>query len=1598
MLRFNTFRAKRYLRSKFVEGKYLLASEATDLELEILDVLRKTVQNTLGDAVAVEDAWKVSRLSPTQLLIQPGEAWVKGLPFSFREGKDQLVSGAILSLGTVPVGVTITDDASGAGKIITFNDGATTPTNNYRISVVATEELITDVDDPFLKNVNLTETTAQKIRLNFKLNIVPVSLQSTSSLPYRDESGTAGSPTNFPNVGGSASPNLQNEVVVTPTAAGNGELISLTVITGSEGIDGRDLQLVVRNNPGLGGGNPFPQSPVGQAAFANGTLIDSNGNSFYVNAIFNDTVSTQLVIRIDKEPDQPNPEIINGSPYTLVKREVFVTDDINGSPQGRLYWNIADIDFNTTNGLVHESSVTDLRDVMNKSQYYQEVVNQKFDLQLVDGGTVSFDAATSLFTWSAPLRLINPYGAVQTIAAGSARLVDGGSLHYILNLSGGAIQKGTQAVTVSAFGATSTLASVSLANVSVGNIIVDSAGQVAEITAIDDVNDTLTTSPALTANGAATIYLDSYGPSKAPLSEKGYVLATRSGSNIYIGSQELQDGESGEIGDGVTQQLLDFIGSTSEVDDSPNYTNNNYVVDGDSLVASISTLDLALFTLAGVVDAIQWKAPVANFAALPLVSNVNGDVRLVLDTRIAYSWDGTSWKPLTGGTSLKVLGGGTLAVTAGGTPTPASIQQFTNTSSSGLGSGFYGAQTFTIGASNFNLDSVTVKLSGTGLTGNIEMEIWGLDGFGDPDETNVLYSAINTIDASTLSASPSDQTFNFSSVGLTASTQYALVLIADTLTGPGYTVRLGSGYSGGNYKFAASPGTGAWTNQALDDWYFDIQGTENSFLGGQQLLHTNNFAITPGSEAGTTFTCVNTGDLSTLKFKVDIGLATTSSYTAKVYATSAGLPTGAALATSTNTFTQLDMNPSGNETDLIFNFAAGTTLTSGVVYACVIDYTGNASSFFKTAASNLAGYTNIDDTAGWALASNQNSIYFDLQLASNSVSLSFTDDMYLEKAGLSYFDNTIDVSESPLEFPNDYDVAYVIPNFVSGGPSLSVIVDSLDQVPLHALIIARREGSDIIVGSSSTRIKSGQSTKLYAQESIQAENKLKSVDFLRSADLVTWTGTQLEFTSDIILETLNSRSGQTKLYSVLTANSPIALANGEILYVTIDREAASSSVSPSIASVMPTSSSENLEIVVLAKRIDANSQGYLHIPLHKQVLDPGQSVRLGASGSGNASVKAKYLDPISTTLPGGVSVTIDGQTGVNGDTVLFTNLSSNNNRIYELSGVGVSLVWTAKRAFNGDFDAEDGDSVRIQSGDSFSEQLAVFDGTNFKVNDTLRFFDGVSSDYWELGSIKTVNLLDNTTDGEVFSVSVTGSENWIVNYSLSRGVGTKETGQLYITSDGTSTAIARGNSYLSDCGVSFDTDIDSGNIRLLYTTTNTGTDAVMKLFVMRWSNSAGGPNGIPNYGTSPSSSVAASGSTGDIQYKGSSGNLAGDTRFKWDDSTGVFNLNGLMYKGLQGPITLLDNQVAPQAVFSYALTNKFAIIEYSITRNTNTSVGRLLVTNNGSSVSISDDNIFVGTPGITFSAVLSGPNVIIAYTSTNSGFDADFKYSFRYWS
>jgi len=59
--------------------------------------------------------------------------------------------------------------------------------------------------------------------------------------------------------------------------------------------------------------------------------------------------------------------------------------------------------------------------------------------------------------------------------------------------------------------------------------------------------------------------------------------------------------------------------------------------------------------------------------------------------------------------------------------------------------------------------------------------------------------------------------------------------------------------------------------------------------------------------------------------------------------------------------------------------------------------------------------------------------------------------------------------------------------------------------------------------------------------------------YFRSDDPVTWTGAQLQFTQDIILEIINTKTGVITTHTIAVAQSPIVLANGESAYIQIDR-------------------------------------------------------------------------------------------------------------------------------------------------------------------------------------------------------------------------------------------------------------------------------------------------------------------------------------------------------------------------------------------------------------------------------------------------------------
>lgn len=98
----------------------------------------------------------------------------------------------------------------------------------------------------------------------------------------------------------------------------------------------------------------------------------------------------------------------------------------------------------------------------------------------------------------------------------------------------------------------------------------------------------------------------------------------------------------------------------------------------------------------------------------------------------------------------------------------------------------------------------------------------------------------------------------------------------------------------------------------------------------------------------------------------------------------------------------------------------------------------------------------------------------------------------------------------------------------------------------------------------------------------------------------------------------------------------------------------------------------------------------------------------------------------------------------------------------------------------------------------------------------------------------SASLTDNTV-GTVLQFPVASTKNIIVDYSITRGTG-KETGQIILSTDGTNVQVSGQASTVVDCGVSFSGDINTGNVRLRYTTTSTGTNATMKYLVKRWND------------------------------------------------------------------------------------------------------------------------------------------------------------------
>lgn len=394
----NFYRPNRNYRTIFREGRFLLNTEGMELQMEVLQALREHIKTTFGKNVAVDGAFKVDAdsIDTSRIVIRPGTAYVDGYPLRMNSGQD-----VTYQLGSVPVTITSADfirlqtgDASGAGIALQLGGASPLAAGSYSLVVEIKEELITAAVDPFLKSANLNENTADKHRLIYNINIVTSATIDSSPMPYT----------------GSADNNFVNEIEIT-RAGSNYAMISTTAVTGSESIDGRNLEAVFNNGNGTTTAR-FPVSNTDLLEYRNGILIDSNGVPFFItNMVVTPGNASRITMTIDLEKTrplqlntfQPVPVITDSLMYKIVKRDLYVTSSAS-LPEGKRFFRIADFVWNGS--AISQDDISDLRPRILAYDGVLDLIREA-GLRLYSEGTLFWDTSINggYFEWSDALKI-----------------------------------------------------------------------------------------------------------------------------------------------------------------------------------------------------------------------------------------------------------------------------------------------------------------------------------------------------------------------------------------------------------------------------------------------------------------------------------------------------------------------------------------------------------------------------------------------------------------------------------------------------------------------------------------------------------------------------------------------------------------------------------------------------------------------------------------------------------------------------------------------------------------------------------------------------------------------------------------------------------------------------------------------------------------------------------------------------------------------------------------------------------------------------------------------------------------------------------------
>lgn len=281
--------------------------------------------------------------------------------------------------------------------------------------------------------------------------------------------------------------------------------------------------------------------------------------------------------------------------------------------------------------------------------------------------------------------------------------------------------------------------------------------------------------------------------------------------------------------------------------------------------------------------------------------------------------------------------------------------------------------------------------------------------------------------------------------------------------------------------------------------------------------------------------------------------------------------------------------------------------------------------------------------------------------------LTWDADAFIQVPGCE--DDRNEIVAGSANLPNPSSVLYVELNKAPGSPqTLTPLVGDIDSLALtdNTFILARNVAGGVVVGDT-TLLPLDTSKTLYSGLTDETLSYLGITDesdssptytsdirgvagddltarlgvltdaigdaqedrssFLRSDEPVSWDGSQLSFTSDIILENINTKvSNVVSRRTVISKNlSPITIASNYNCYFNINRTAPSASASVTVSSSVPSQEQSTKDYLVLARAVEVNGKTYLHLPFSKQLIEPGQKVRLGATG-GNKTATEQFIE------------------------------------------------------------------------------------------------------------------------------------------------------------------------------------------------------------------------------------------------------------------------------------------------------------------------------------------------------------------------------------